>query len=222
MGKFYRLKLFQKLPEDYTQASFQVKFQNINKSIWAYLAMNNKIFSTYVTVPELRLSKLNNRFFFKFLNVKKTKKKCKSYLELKNKKLNFGDITANYINIDNNIIEIFVSRSLGKNSIKEFQKKLLSLLEFQYSPNVSKVTKLYATFGIKLEKIKQTTKKKKLLKNIYPGYFNRGYSTNCGPKKQPAIVTAKQMKQLIKKKIDPNFDLKSSCFTKRPYPCWCW
>ena len=106
--------------------------------------MNNKIFSTYITVPELRISKLNNRFFFKFLNVKETKKKCKSYLELKNKKLNFGDITANYINIDDNIIEIFVSRSLGKNSIKNFQKKLLALLEFHYAPNVAKIAKLYA------------------------------------------------------------------------------
>jgi len=214
IGEILQIKTFQKLPEDYTQASFQIKFQNINKNIWAYLAINNKIFSTYITVPELRISKLNNRFFFKFLNVKETKKKCKSYLELKNKKLNFGDITANYINIDDNIIEIFVSRSLGKNSIKKFQKKLLALLEFHYAPNVAKITKLYANYGIKLQKNKTITKKKKLLKNMYPGYFNIGYSTNCGPKKQPAIITEKQMKQLIKKKIDPNLILKAPASPK--------
>ena len=210
ISNILQIKFFKELPEDYTQATFQIKFSNINKSIWAYLSLNNNIFSKYVTVPELRLSKLNNRFFFRLVNLKKKKKGCKSYLELKNKKLNFGDITANYINISENIIEIFISRSLGKDSIKLFQKQLLSLMEYHYRPNIKKVSTIYRNYNIKLDIIKPKSSKKKSLKNNYPGYFNIGYSTNCGPKKQPKILDEKGVKKLLKgNKIDPNLLLKA-------------
>ena len=210
-----QIKKYKELPEDYTQASFQIKFNNINKNIWAYLAMNNKIFSKYITIPELRLSKLNNRFFFKLVDFQIKSKNFKSYLELKNKKLNFGDITANYINTSQDIIEIFISRSLGKASIKLFQRQLLSLLEYYYTPNISKILQIYKkNYDIKLNIIKSKSIKKKSLKNILPGYFNIGYSTNCGPKKQPAVLNEKQIKKLLKTKIDPNLILKSPASPK--------
>ena len=40
------------------------------------------------------------------------------------------------------MIEIFVSRSLGKKSIIKFQKNLLSLLDY-YIANVARIVKLY-------------------------------------------------------------------------------
>ena len=209
-----QIKVYKVLLEDYTQASFQIKFHNINKSIWAYLVMNNKIFSKYITIPELRLSKLNNRFFFKLANFQTKVNTCKSYLELKNKKLNFGDITANYFNINKDIIEIFVSRSLGKESIKLFQKQLLSLIEYHYEPNIKKIIKIYKNYSVTLDIIKFKSTKKKSLKNNYPGYFNIGYSTNCGPKKQPVILNEKQVKQMLKKKINPNLILKAPASPK--------
>ena len=79
----------------------------------------------------------------------------------------------------------------------------------------SKIRQVYEkNYNIKLPTIKSKKKKKDSLKNNYPGYFNIGYSTNCGPKKQPVVVSEKNIKKLIKEKIDPNLILKSPASTK--------
>ena len=210
IGQILQIKKYESLKEDYTQASFQVECQNINKSVWAYLAMNDDTFSKYITIPESRISKKNNRFFFKFSKKIQVDLSCKSYLELENKKGNFGQITAKYTNIKENLIEIFVSRSLGEKSIFKFQKNLLSLLDY-YVANVDRIIKLYKNYNIPLlQKVKvKKSPAKNNLKNLYKGYFNTGYSTNCSKYNQPAVVSQKEMEIEIKKGLHLDYILKS-------------
>ena len=210
IGQILQIKIYESLKEDYTQASFKVECPNINKSVWAYLAMNDVIFSKYITIPEFRISVKNNRFFFKFSEKMPTDASCKSYLELKNKKGNFGQITAKYTNIKENLIKIFVSRSLGKKSIFKFQKNFLSLIDY-YIANVDRIIRLYKKYNIKInpKKKKKVSLKKIKLKNLYPDYFNTGYSTNCKRSNQPAIVSKKEMEIEIKKGLHLDHMLKS-------------
>ena len=211
IGQILQIKEYESLKEDYTQASFHVECPNINKSVWAYLAMNDIIFSKYITIPEFRISKQNNRFFFKFFDKISTTVSCKSYLELGNKKGNFGQITAKYLNISENLIKIDISRSLGKKSILKFQKKFLSLIDY-YFANVNRIIALYKkNYNIQInQKIKKKKSLKKTkLKNLYPGYFNIGYSTNCKRSNQPAVVSKKEIETAIQKGLHIDYILKS-------------
>ena len=175
----------------FTQGKFLIKNQTIKKEIFAYLALIDKKFSTYIIQPETIISQLNNRFFFKFLTFNiPSKSKYTSYLDLVNKKKDFGEITAKYKNVTNNV-EIYITRSLGRASIKKFQAQFNALIDY-YNTKISSVLQVYTELGFKTKisitkksKIKGKTSLKKLYPNIFP---KTGYSTNCGPKKQPAVI----------------------------------
>ena len=193
----------------YTQGRYVIKNQSINKDIFAYLVLIDQLYSTYLTMPETTLSHANNRFFFKFLSIDFSKSKSlkyTSYLDLLNKKTNFGEITASYKNIFSGL-EIYISRSLGKTSINQFQNRFNSLLDY-YNKKKNPIIEIYTNFGFERNKFAITKGKitgKLSLKKLYPGIFpSKGYATNCPPARQPAII--KDIEEI--KKYNPGKILK--------------
>ena len=178
------------ISSDYTQGSYLIKNINLDKLFFAYLVMNNKLMSYYLTMAEFNISQRNNRFFFKFLsNEKLSKLDYISYLNLDNKKNNWGEITAKYTNIGEDL-EIQIDRSEGENSIKKFIKQFNRLLTQCYtSKNIVKVKNIYKEkYKLKLKKKKAKKKSSKFLKDLYPDIFVTGYPTNCRSAIQPAIL----------------------------------
>jgi hypothetical protein len=202
---------------------FYLPLQNMNKFIFADLAMNNPLFSSMMVIDEhTKASKSKDSIYIHFYNeeigeltasiTEKIATRNEADLRKKDKK----------IFIENkNYIRIKITRAENQESIIMFQN-IISKLFVIYNNSEDELIKYYKnfistfskTYG-QLKKIKEKSdiSRKLKLKDIVPELFISGYPKKCV--KQPTIIDDYEVENAIKDgyqvmifpKPDNNFNL---------------